>query len=220
MTYPPPNLHQFPPDCTILPLSAVAEAASVSLSTLRREIGRGSGPKVTRISSRRLGVRLTDLRQWLEERSAAALSNTNKPVAQTSRDLDHDVEAGQSRDGGRRRRLGRAGHPRRRHSRQRQPTGCAMTSPPTARQRPDWRIDVRGLHDAQRLDAHPAHDSWSELAAALMLAARANAVEARRLRHPDRRTARRGRLKCPRAQSAAAYAVLVLAAEGLWGIHG
>jgi predicted DNA-binding transcriptional regulator AlpA len=72
MTYPPPNLHQFPPDCTILPLSAVAEAASVSLSTLRREIGRGSGPKVTRISCRRLGVRLTDLRQWLEERSAAA----------------------------------------------------------------------------------------------------------------------------------------------------
>lgn len=72
MTYLHPNLSQFPPDCTILPLSAVAEAASVSLSTLRREIGRGNGPKITRISCRRLGVRLTDLRQWLADRSGAA----------------------------------------------------------------------------------------------------------------------------------------------------
>jgi hypothetical protein len=95
-----------------------------------------------------------------------------------------------------------------------------MTSPPTTGQRPDLRIGVSGLHDAERLDAHPAHDSGSELAAALMLAARANAVEARRIRHPDRRTARRRRLHCPRAQSAPAYVVLVLAAGGLCGIHG
>ena len=34
----------------------------------------------------------------------------------------------------------------------------------------------------------------------------------RRIRHPDRDR--------PRAQSALAYAVFVLVAEGLWGIHG
>jgi predicted DNA-binding transcriptional regulator AlpA len=61
-----------PPDCTVLPLAAVAQAANISISTLRREIGRGDGPKVTRISCRRVGVRLSDLRQWLEEREAAA----------------------------------------------------------------------------------------------------------------------------------------------------
>jgi hypothetical protein len=72
MTHPPANLPQFPLDCTIVPLAAVAKATSISLSTLRREIDRGSGPKVTRISCRRLGVRLTDLRLWLEQRTAAA----------------------------------------------------------------------------------------------------------------------------------------------------
>lgn len=91
-----------------------------------------------------------------------------------------------------------------------------MTSPPTTGQRPDLRIGVRGLHDAERLDAHPAHDSGSELATALMLAARANAVEARRIRHRDRRAA----LHSPRIQSAPAHAVLVLVAEGLGGMHG
>jgi hypothetical protein len=96
-----------------------------------------------------------------------------------------------------------------------------MTSPQTTGQRPDLRIDVRGLHDAERLDAHPAHDSRSELAvAALMLAASANAVEARRICHRDRRAARRATLHSPRTQSALAHAVLVLVAEGLGGIHG
>jgi hypothetical protein len=98
-----------------------------------------------------------------------------------------------------------------------------MTSPPTTGQRLNLRIGVRGLHDAERLDAHPAHpahDPGSELATALMLAARANAVEARRVRHRDRRAARRATLHSPRTQSAPAHAVLVLVAEGLGGIHG
>jgi predicted DNA-binding transcriptional regulator AlpA len=60
-----------PPDCTVLPLAAIAQAANISISTLRREIERGGGPKVTRISCRRIGVRLSDLRQWLEERTGA-----------------------------------------------------------------------------------------------------------------------------------------------------
>ena len=72
MTHPPANLPQFPPDCTIVPLAAVAKAASISLSTLRREIGRGQRPQGYPNSCRRLGVRLTDLRLWLEQRTAAA----------------------------------------------------------------------------------------------------------------------------------------------------
>jgi predicted DNA-binding transcriptional regulator AlpA len=61
-----------PPDCTVLPLAAAAQAAGISLSTLRREMERGTGPKVIRISRRRLGIRVSDLRQWLEKRVAAA----------------------------------------------------------------------------------------------------------------------------------------------------
>jgi predicted DNA-binding transcriptional regulator AlpA len=61
-----------PSDCTVLRLAAVAKTAGISLATLRREIERGRGPKVIRISCRRIGVRLSDLRQWLEERRAAA----------------------------------------------------------------------------------------------------------------------------------------------------
>jgi predicted DNA-binding transcriptional regulator AlpA len=61
-----------PPDCTVLPLTAAAQAAGISLSTLRREIERGTGPKVIRISRRRLGIRVSELRQWLEKREAAA----------------------------------------------------------------------------------------------------------------------------------------------------
>jgi predicted DNA-binding transcriptional regulator AlpA len=72
MTHRPSDPPGVPPDCAVLPLAAVAKAANISLSTLRREIERGTGPKVTRLSCRRLGVRLVDLRQWLEERSAAA----------------------------------------------------------------------------------------------------------------------------------------------------
>jgi hypothetical protein len=52
-----------------------------------------------------------------------------------------------------------------------------------------------------------------------LLAARAKAVEARRIRH--RRTTRRGSLDRPRTESAPAHAALVLVAEGLQGgIHG
>jgi predicted DNA-binding transcriptional regulator AlpA len=63
---------EVPPDCAVLPLAAVANAASISLSTLRREIERGTGPQITQISCRRIGVRVSDLRKWLEERRSVA----------------------------------------------------------------------------------------------------------------------------------------------------
>jgi predicted DNA-binding transcriptional regulator AlpA len=53
----------------VLTLDAVAKVADFSLSTLRREIQRGRGPKICRISERRVGVRAGDLQRWLEERT-------------------------------------------------------------------------------------------------------------------------------------------------------
>ena len=56
----------------VMTLSEVAEAAGVSLSTLRREITRGTGPKVISLSARRKGIRVDDYRNWLDSRTSAA----------------------------------------------------------------------------------------------------------------------------------------------------
>jgi hypothetical protein len=81
------------------------------------------------------------------------------------------------------------------------------------------RGDVLGARDGRGHEprAEFAH-AGAHFATAGLLSARAKAMEARRILH--RRTASRGRLHCPRAQSAPAYAVFVLVAEGLGGIHG
>ena len=56
----------------VMTFAQVAEATGISLSTLRREIARGTGPKVVSISPRRKGVRNTDYDTWLESRTNAA----------------------------------------------------------------------------------------------------------------------------------------------------
>lgn len=53
----------------ILSLTDVARLANLSLSTLRREIQRGTGPKTIKISCRRVGVRQADVRLWLIRQS-------------------------------------------------------------------------------------------------------------------------------------------------------
>jgi hypothetical protein len=102
-----------------------------------------------------------------------------------------------------------------------------MTTPSTSTQRPDLRVDLRGLidvgglHDAEQLGDHPAHGSQIDgvLAGAGLLAARAKTVEALRIRRPDRRTARRWNLDYPLTESAPPKAVLV--AEAFRGVvHG
>jgi predicted DNA-binding transcriptional regulator AlpA len=70
MTTPAPESSDFYEN-RILSLPSVAQLASLSLSTLRREIQRGTGPKITRISRRRVGVRRADVRLWLIERGTA-----------------------------------------------------------------------------------------------------------------------------------------------------
>ena len=57
-------------DNKIMTFVEVAEAAGVSLSTLKREISRGTGPKVVSISTRRKGVQITDYNIWLESRTS------------------------------------------------------------------------------------------------------------------------------------------------------
>ncbi len=50
----------------VLMLSEFAIMAGISLVTLRRLIARGEGPAVTKLSTRRLGVRLSHARAWLD----------------------------------------------------------------------------------------------------------------------------------------------------------
>jgi predicted DNA-binding transcriptional regulator AlpA len=58
----------------VMTFAEVAHAAGISLSTLRREISRGTGPKVISLSPRRRGVRSTDYNSWLDSRTNAAWS--------------------------------------------------------------------------------------------------------------------------------------------------
>jgi predicted DNA-binding transcriptional regulator AlpA len=64
-----------PPDLTRLPEFAVVgrELASVilgiSLETLKRMEARGQGPKRIKVSQKRTGYRLSDLRLWVESRT-------------------------------------------------------------------------------------------------------------------------------------------------------
>jgi predicted DNA-binding transcriptional regulator AlpA len=53
-------------DDRIITLRDVASISGVSLATLRREVDAGRGPRITRISERRVGVRASHLREWLD----------------------------------------------------------------------------------------------------------------------------------------------------------
>ena len=53
---------------TIVSLHEAAESLSISVATLRRAIARGDGPPVVRLSQRRVGIRCSDLRSWLDAR--------------------------------------------------------------------------------------------------------------------------------------------------------
>ena len=55
----------------VLMLSEFAIMAGISLVTLRRLIARGEGPAVTKLSTRRLGVRVSHARAWLDSRTSS-----------------------------------------------------------------------------------------------------------------------------------------------------
>lgn len=57
-------------DSQVIDCVSAAKVAGVSLVTFRRLIARGDGPRVVRVSPRRIGVRIADLRAWIEARTS------------------------------------------------------------------------------------------------------------------------------------------------------
>jgi predicted DNA-binding transcriptional regulator AlpA len=53
----------------VLMLPQFASSAGISVATVRRLIARGEGPAVTKLSARRLGIRVRHAREWLDSRS-------------------------------------------------------------------------------------------------------------------------------------------------------
>lgn len=53
----------------VMTLPQVCERAQLSRTTFKREIAAGRGPKIVRLSERRLGVRVRDYRDWLDRKS-------------------------------------------------------------------------------------------------------------------------------------------------------
>lgn len=64
-----PSLAKLLADERVISLKDAARIAGLSTPTLRRAIKRGKGPRVVRPSPRRIGVRIGDLRAWLEARA-------------------------------------------------------------------------------------------------------------------------------------------------------
>lgn len=57
-------------DDRVLTLSEFAKIAGISLVTLRRRIAAHDGPIVTKLSERRLGIRVRHAREWLDARAS------------------------------------------------------------------------------------------------------------------------------------------------------
>ena len=55
-------------DLRVITLQETAKALGVSFATLQRMNIRGEGPKTIRLSPRRIGVRIIDLKEWQQER--------------------------------------------------------------------------------------------------------------------------------------------------------
>jgi predicted DNA-binding transcriptional regulator AlpA len=55
----------FPSEDRIISEAQAAEVLGVHISTLRRAVAAGRGPIVIRMSPRRIGYRIRDLRNWL-----------------------------------------------------------------------------------------------------------------------------------------------------------
>jgi predicted DNA-binding transcriptional regulator AlpA len=56
----------------VISIRKVSEMLGISQSTLRKHCATGDGPKIIRLSSRRVGVRVKDLDSWLALQAADA----------------------------------------------------------------------------------------------------------------------------------------------------
>lgn len=59
----------------VLTVQEVARLLSIGEHTLRTVLREGRGPIVTKLSHRKIGIRGSHLKQWLDSRSCSALSN-------------------------------------------------------------------------------------------------------------------------------------------------
>jgi predicted DNA-binding transcriptional regulator AlpA len=55
-------------DLRVISLQETAKALGISFATLQRMNIRGEGPKTIRLSTRRVGVRIIDLKEWQQAR--------------------------------------------------------------------------------------------------------------------------------------------------------
>lgn len=63
-SFPESDLHR------VIPFLAWCERVGISPATGRRLIRRGQGPRITRLSDRRVGIRERDHLDWLDQRSS------------------------------------------------------------------------------------------------------------------------------------------------------
>jgi hypothetical protein len=64
-----PTSQHSDPDC-VAPFDAWCRRVGISESTGRRLLASGDGPRVTRLSARRIGIRERDHRVWLDSRGS------------------------------------------------------------------------------------------------------------------------------------------------------
>lgn len=56
------------PNAHVVNFNAACEAANLSVSTMRRLVKAGRGPRILRLSERRIGIRRDDLDEWINSR--------------------------------------------------------------------------------------------------------------------------------------------------------
>lgn len=52
----------------VVSFAAACEAANLSISTMRRLVRNDRGPRILKLSDRRIGIRRSDLDEWLNSR--------------------------------------------------------------------------------------------------------------------------------------------------------
>lgn len=69
-------------DDQVLTLPEFAKIAGISVVTLRRRISAHDGPIITRLSERRIGIRVRHGRAWLDARASARTDVAQSDAAQ------------------------------------------------------------------------------------------------------------------------------------------
>ena len=59
------------PDDAVITLNEAAKVSCLSIATLRRRLAKGVGPRIVRLSERRVGIRVRDLKTWIDNNTAA-----------------------------------------------------------------------------------------------------------------------------------------------------